>query len=188
MLVYKSKIIKNFFLNNKRNKTYTWILKDDIEPIRIWRNQQINILRQNKIINSKEQKKYFANFYKKNCLDHKPSNILFSIKEKNKLIGYGGLSNISWLNKRAEISFLLKSSIAKNKKLNEKYFLDFLKFVCKLSFICLKFNKVFTDTFVTRANHIKLIEKAGFKKEGIFKHHYIKNKKKISSFVHAKFK
>jgi len=185
MLKYKSKFIQNILINENY---YSWLTLKDIEFLRVWRNQQKNILRQDNNINKKDQKKYFVNFYKKNCFSKKPLNIIFAIKEKQRLIGYGGLVNISWQNKRAEVSFLLNTSIAKNKKKYEFYFKNFFSFISKVSFKKLKLNKIFTETFIFRKNHIKLLNKVGFKKEGFFKNHYYKKNKKISTILHAKFK
>jgi len=104
------------------------------------------------------------------------------------LIGYGGLVNISWLNKRAEVSFLLNTSIVKNKKKYEIHFKNFFSFISKTSFLKLKLEKIYTETFIFRKKHIKLLEINGFKKEGFLKNHYYKNKKKINSILHAKFR
>ena len=185
MLKYKSKFIKNILTNEN---FFSWLTLKDFEFLRIWRNQQKNILRQVNNINKKDQKKYFVNFYKENCLNKKPLNIIVAIKEKNTLIGYGGLVNISWKNKRAEVSFLLKTSITDNKKKYEFYFKIFFTFILKASFEKLKLNKIFTETFIFRKNHIKLLYKAGFKKEGFLKNHYYKKNKKISTILHAKFR
>lgn len=185
IIKYKYKPIRDIFIINKN---YTWIKSEDINHIRIWRNQQIQILRQDRLINLNEQKKYFKNFYYTNCLSKRPLSIIFAIKENENLIGYGGFVNISWKHKRSEISFLVKTSIANNKKLYKKHFKDFFKFIFKVSFEVLKFNKIYTETFISRKSHIKLLKKEGFKEEGLLKYQYIKNKKKINSILHARFK
>jgi RimJ/RimL family protein N-acetyltransferase len=184
MLKYRSKLIQNIL---KNENDYSWLTAKDFEFIRLWRNQQKKILRQDNNINKKDQRKYFINFYKKNCIIKEPSCIIFAIKVKNKLIGYGGLVNISWQNKRGEVSFLLNTSIANNKKNYEFYFKSFFSFISKVSFKNLKLNKIFTETFIFRKNHIKLLEKVGFKREGFLKNHYYKKNKKISTILHAKF-
>ena len=185
MLKYTSKLIQNILINENY---YSWLTLKDFEFLRVWRNQQKNILRQSNNINSKDQKKYFINFYKENCFSKEPHSIIFAIKEKHKLIGYGGLVNISWQNKRAEVSFLLNPSIANNKKKNEFYFKNFFSFISNASFEKLKLNKIFTETFFFRKNHIKLLKKNGFKKEGFFKNHYYKKNKKHSTVLYAKFR
>ena len=171
MLQYKSKLIQNILL---KEKNYSWLLAKDFELLRMWRNQQKNILRQVNNINKKDQKEYFIDFYKNNCLSKSPSNIIFGINNEKKLIGYGGLVNISWKNKRAEVSFLLNTTVAKNKKKYEFYFKNFFSFISKISFTKLKLNKIYTETFIFRKNHIKLLGRVGFKKEGFLKNHYYK--------------
>ena len=99
---YKNKNFKKIFIENNY---FDWLNIKDIILLRIWRNNQLNILRQCKKISIREQYNYFKNFYTQNCLKKKPQNILFALRE-NELIGYGGLTNISWINKRAEITFL----------------------------------------------------------------------------------
>ena len=63
----------------------------DAEKIRRWRNNQIKILRQNEIIKKDEQIKYF----KKNIIINNNKLDLFAIDINEKLIGYGGLVNVS---------------------------------------------------------------------------------------------
>ena len=75
----------------------------DAEKIRRWRNNQIKILRQNEIIKKDEQIKYF----KKNIIINYNKLDLFAIDINEKLIGYGGLVNVSKKFKTAELSFLV---------------------------------------------------------------------------------
>ena len=167
---YKNKNFKKIFIENNY---FDWLNIKDIILLRIWRNNQLNILRQCKKISIREQYNYFKNFYTQNCLKKKPQNILFALRD-NKLIGYGGLTNISWIHKRAEISFLVNTEIAK-KKIYEFYFLKFLKIISKFSFEILDLNKIYTETFDYREAHIKLLEKSGFNKESRLTSHYYKN-------------
>ena len=95
----------------KNNIFIQAISPKDIEMIRSWRNKQIEILRQNKKISKKNQLDYFKNHVWKIMSKKHPEQILFSILENKILLGYGGLTNISWKNKRAEISFLLDTKL-----------------------------------------------------------------------------
>jgi RimJ/RimL family protein N-acetyltransferase len=181
---YKNKKIKKVFI---KNNYFDWLNTEDLILVRIWRNNQKKVLRQCKNISIKEQKSYFKNFYIKNCLKKNPQNILFALRDNNNLIGYGGLTNISWIHKRAEISFLVNTEIAK-KKIYQFYFLKFLKIISKFSFETLNLNKIYTETFVYRKAHVKLLEKAGFNKESRLTSHYYKNNKFIDVIFHSKFK
>jgi RimJ/RimL family protein N-acetyltransferase len=87
------------------------IQPSEIETIRVWRNQQKEILRQNSDITVDAQQRYFED-YVWNLLDKPyPGQLLFSLFRDDELIGYGGLVHISWENLRAEISFLTDLSI-----------------------------------------------------------------------------
>lgn len=108
---------------------------DDAEKIRKWRNNQIKILRQNEIIKKDDQIKYF----KKNILIQNPNLDLFAINLNKKLIGYGGLVNISTYFKTAEVSFLVNDKINHNSKFYEKIFNNFLIFIKEYSFKKKKF-------------------------------------------------
>ena len=91
------------------------IREEDIEKIRIWRNQQRKILRQNNTISKKDQEKYFEESIRPTFQQKNPEMLLFSIILKGKCIGYGGLVHINWAAKRAEISFLSETKRAESK-------------------------------------------------------------------------
>ena len=84
---------------------------EDRLEIMKWRNDQIYHLRQDQPLTEKEQNVYFQNtvvnlFKKKN-----PNQILFSFLRKNICIGYGGLVHINWIDKNAEISFIMDTEL-----------------------------------------------------------------------------
>ena len=85
----------------------------DAEKIRIWRNNQIKILRQNEKIKKKDQ----INYFNKYILSKNSKLNLYAIEFNKKLIGYGGLVNISMHFKTAEVSFLVNNIIKHNSKL-----------------------------------------------------------------------
>lgn len=173
-----------FFYKNFSLET---IQKKEIETVRLWRNKNIQILRQNKIISKKQQVNYFKNQILPDMKKKQPSNILFSFKKNNEMIGYGGFVHIAWQNNRSEISFLLNNSITvdKNYVIN---FLIFLKIIKKIAFNNLKFKKIYTETFDKRKKHIKILESFGFKKEGYLKNQYFFNKRYINTILHSYIK
>ena len=124
---------KTVYFSN--NISFFAVNKMDIEIIRLWRNAQINVLRQIKKIQKKQQQEYFQYQIWPEMLKKYPKNILLSIKLKNQLIGYGGLTNISWYNRRAEISFLLNNKLIKNKQFYKMIFSEFLT-ICPSTSIC----------------------------------------------------
>ena len=153
----------------------------DAEKIRRWRNNQIKILRQNEIIKKDEQIKYF----KKNIIINNNKLDLFAIDINEKLIGYGGLVNVSKKFKTAELSFLVDDNINHNSKLYETIFLNFLNFVKNYSFRIKNLRRLYTETYSFRKKHIKILESEGFKLEGIMKMHVVKNKKIYDSLIHG---
>jgi len=170
------------------NYTLVSIRKQDMEKIRKWRNEQIDILRQNKIITKKEQETYYNNVIRKTFSDPEPECILFSFLLNDKCIGYGGFVHIDWVSKRAELSFLTQTNRNKNKKIYQKDFSVFLKFILHLALNEIGFNKIFTETFQFRHNTIETLEKFGFVFEGRLKQHIIKNEKFFDSLIHRYLK
>lgn len=178
------KILKNKFFK-RDNLELCPISYEDIEKIRIWRNQQLNNLRQQQQITKKNQIKYyneniFSEFSEKN-----PKNILFSLKRNSILIGYGGLVHISWINFKAEVSLVLNTQIENNKKKKFFYFKIFLDLIKELAFNSIKLKKITTETYSFRKKEICFLEKYGFKREGILKKNIYIKKKSFDSYLHA---
>ena len=158
---------------------------DDIEQIRIWRNIQMQILRQKKIISSSEQINYFNNTLLPSFNHENPSQIIFSYFKDEVLIGYGGLVHISWDDKRSEMSFLLNPKLVNVENIYEEYFTKFIDFMKEVNFSILDFHKLFTETYSHRSFHISILEKAGFELEGILRDHIIIEKKYFHSLIHS---
>ena len=158
---------------------------NDIELIRNWRNAQMDVLRQKKIITSSEQLLYFSNILLPTFREEFPSQIIFSYFKDKTLIGYGGLVHISWQDKRSEMSFLLNPDLIKNKSIYEQYFLKFIEFMKVINFTQIDFHKIFTETYSHRSFHISVLEKAGFELEGVLRDHVLINEKYINSLIHS---
>ena len=88
-----------------------------------------------------------------------PEQILFSILENKILLGYGGLTNISWKNKRAEISFLIDTKLVSQKNYTTFILQNFLNLIKKIAFHELKFTKLFAETFSFRKFHLSILIK-----------------------------
>ena len=150
-----------------------------------WRNKQMDVLRQTKPLADSDQKKWWI------CLKKDKNQSLFAIginSEKGiEFVGYCGLTNIDYSNKRAEISFLTAPERADNKKIYREDFLSALNWLCRYGFKELKLNKIFTETFDFRKDHIKIIEEFGFKKEATFRKQYFKEGKFCDSVIHSIF-
>lgn len=180
---------KYLILKKSKYKTskfqFSQILENDIEKIRRWRNQQKDVLRQNKNITKSEQLDYFNKIILSEKTLKYPSSILFSIKKNNTLIGYLGLVHILWYEKIAEISFLLDTKIKYDSKKFISIFENSIVFLKTISFKELNFFKIYTECFENRLELIKKIEKLGFVKEGYKNNFYLKKNKYISSVIHS---
>ena len=158
---------------------------EQIEKIRQWRNDQMDILRQSKPISKEEQIQYYENYVWPEMYKNKPDKILFSLKSNGELIGYGGLVNISWEHLRGEMSFLLDSNRANN---NGTYHSDMSSFIYLNKEICLNqlaFNRLFTETFEFRHTHIDILKENGFILEGRMRQHIKFNNEYSDSLIHS---
>jgi len=158
---------------------------EHIEKIRIWRNEQMGILRQQKSISKEEQIQYYEKHIWSELKSNQPKNISLSYKHQNTLIGYGGLVNLSWVDKRAEMSFLLDSSIAKNDNHRNIYMSNFITLVKNICFNQLFFNRLYTETFEFRKFHIKVLCNNGFEEEGRMRQHIYLDNQYYDSILHS---
>jgi RimJ/RimL family protein N-acetyltransferase len=145
--------------------------EEDIFLIKEWRNAQIDILRQKEPLTDKQQISYYENIVLPLMLTKEPSDILFSYLHQGECIGYGGLTHIDWIDRRAEISFLLSTSRIHDAKLYEEEFTIFLTLLKKIAFAELELNRLFTETFDIRPLHVNIIHNNGFRLEGILREH-----------------
>ena len=157
----------------------------EIEQIRIWRNAQMDVLRQKISISYEEQISYFEKNIWPLFEEIQPNQIIFSFYKKDELIGYGGLVHISWEDKRSELSFLLNPSYTQSDDLYGELFGSFITLVKKVVFEDLKFHKLFTETYEHRVFHIDVLNKNGFILEGILRDHVIINGNLINSLIHS---
>jgi len=157
---------------------------DDRFAIMKWRNEQIYHLRQNQKLTKENQENYFTNTISKLFDQKKPSQILFSYLKNGECIGYGGLVHINWIDKNAEISFIMDTEL-------EQSFFNFhwsayLGLIEKVAFEELKFHKIFTYAFDIRPNLYGVIESVGYNKEAILKEHCLFNGDYKDVIIHSK--
>jgi RimJ/RimL family protein N-acetyltransferase len=178
------KCLKQEVFSNSNFKIVPIRYKDRLDIMK-WRNEQMYHLRQNKLLTLKDQNNYFDNVVTKLFNQDEPNQILFSYLENDICIGYGGLVNISWHDKRAEMSFLLNTDLTKDIHIYESYFFTYIDLLKEITFEYLKFNKLFTETYDFREGHIRILEKKKFVLEGELKQHISLNNKYYSSLIHA---
>jgi len=161
------------------------IQEDHIESIRLWRNAQIDVLRQGSLISPKQQLEYFERNIWPTLSYEQPNNILMSLLYDNQLIGYGGLVHIGWEHSRAEVSFLLSPNRVKVAKLYRCDFTSFLRLIRQVAFNDLNLHRLYTETYDIRPLHIEILEANGFVREGVFNDHVRINGYPINSIFHG---
>ncbi len=157
----------------------------DIENIRCWRNEQMDVLRQSAFISADQQSQYYITHVWPEMATIYPKQILFSYFFKDMHIGYGGLVHIEWEHLRAEISFVLEPSLTKDISMYSQLFSSFLLLIQEVSFDLLNLERIFTETYCFRDHHISTLEANQFQREGVMKKHVRINDKPIDSIIHG---
>ena len=133
---------------------------EDRYDILKWRNEQIYHLRQVKPLTKVEQDTYFENVVAKLFEQDQPSQILFSFLEDGLCIGYGGLVHINYIDKHAEISFIMDTVLEKDRFF--EIWVNYLKLIEGLAFNSMNFHKIYTYAFDLRPQLFKVLENSGF--------------------------
>jgi len=149
-----------------------------------WRNEQIYHLRQNELLTIENQNNYFDTVILNLFDQEKPDQILFSFLKKNNCIGYGGLVKINWIDKNAEISFVMNTVL--EEYYFEEYWRNFLKLLEEVAFNQLHLHKVYTYAYDIRTKLYNALELSGFKKEATLKDHCFINDKFYDVIIHSK--
>lgn len=157
---------------------------EDKYSIMKWRNEQIYHLRQAKPLTTEDQEYYFGNVVSKLFEADKPTQILFSYLQNNICIGYGGLVHVNWVDKNAEISFIINTELEKDSF--TFHWQQYLKLIEQIAFQELSFHKIFTYAFDLRPHLYTTIESVGYKKEAVLKEHCLFEGKFIDVIIHSK--
>tara|TARA_B110001452_G_scaffold89105_1_gene73030 strand:- start:18416 stop:18937 length:522 start_codon:yes stop_codon:yes gene_type:complete len=160
------------------------IIYDDIFKIKKIRNEQMDVLRQNNILTDNDQEKWYNELIKPSYIS-KTKVLNFTILYNEKFIGYGGLVNIEYDNKKGEVSFLVEKERTLNNNIYENDFTFFLNFISEYASNQLKLHKIWTETYEFRKFHISILEKNMFKVEGVLKESIYLNSKFINSILHG---
>jgi len=157
---------------------------DHIQPIRVWRNAQLDVLRQSSVISEEQQTKYFAQNIWPEMSSLTPTRILVSYFEAGRLVGYGGLVYIDWTMRSAEVSFLLDPELVARRETYRRYQLGFFALIKRLAFDELPLTSLTTETYAQRVAHIENIETAGFRKVATFSDSPTPNRQLSDSIMH----
>lgn len=151
-----------------------------------WRNEQMYHLRQDTPLTIKDQEDYFENVVSEQFTQDKPNQILFSFLNGDRCIGYGGLVHINWIDKNAEISFIMETQLEKDHF--EEYWSIYLGLIEQVAFDSLNLHKIFTYAFDLRPKLYLALEKIGFSKEAILKDHCLFEGVYLDVIIHSKIK
>lgn len=146
---------------------------EDRYDIMTWRNEQIYHLRQARPLTKEDQDSYFQTVVAKLFDKEQPNQILFSFLEDGVCIGYGGLVHINWIDKNAEVSFIMDT------KLELNYFSvhwnSYLQLLKKVAFDVLNLHKTYVYAFDLRPHLYTALEGAGYFFDSRLKEHCFYN-------------
>ena len=160
------------------------IRDEDKYVILYMRNEQMYHLRQAKPLTIKDQDDYFENVVSKLFEAEKPNQLLFSFLKNGEFVGYGGLVHINWIDKNAEISFIMKTEL--DKENFEFFWKNYLSLLDKLAFQELNLHKIFTYAFDLRPHLYEVLTSCGFNEEARLKEHCLFDKQFLDVVYHAK--
>jgi RimJ/RimL family protein N-acetyltransferase len=158
--------------------------QDKYEILEI-RNEQLYHLRQSEPLTKEKQESYFASVVSNLFEQEYPNQLLFSFFENNEFIGYGGLVHINWIDKNAEISFVMKTELELEHF--SKYWSNYLNLIEKVAFNELNFHKIFTYAFDLRPHLYEVLLCSDFKEEARLKEHCYFDNRFLDVVYHAKF-
>jgi RimJ/RimL family protein N-acetyltransferase len=160
------------------------IRDNDMFDIMKWRNEQMYHLRQNKLLTIDDQKLYFENVIVSLFEEQQPNQILFSFLHNGSCIGYGGLVHINWLDKNAEISFVMNTEFELD--CFSKFWHTFLHLIEQVAFDDLFLHKIYTYAFDLRPHLYDTLESFGYLREAILSEHCFFHNKYIDVLLHSK--
>ncbi|RAI91665.1 GNAT family N-acetyltransferase [Algoriphagus yeomjeoni] len=161
------------------------IRMEDRYDIMKWRNEQLYHLRQSEPLTKEKQDWYFDNVVAKIFDQEQPNQILFSFLKNGECIGYGGLVHINWLDKNAEISFIMDTEL--EDQFFETNWSAYLNLLEKIAFYELGFHKLFVYAFDLRPHMYTMLEKKNYFLDARLKEHCLFNGKYLDVVIHAKF-
>jgi RimJ/RimL family protein N-acetyltransferase len=161
------------------------IRHEDLGSIMIWRNAQMDVLRQQASLTPQGQENYWRTVLQPAFADLSPSHVLVSVLADGDCVAYGGLVHIDWESRRAEVSFLAPPDIARDVLRYASLFRDFLAALKTLAFNHLGLHRLFTETYDLRPHHVQALEASGFDFEGRMIDHVRVGGRYVDSLLHG---
>ncbi|MFM1771004.1 MAG: hypothetical protein RLZZ71_146 [Bacteroidota bacterium] len=180
---YKA-LSKQFFSENEYS--IIPIRFEDRLEIMQWRNEQMYHLRQTSLLTKESQDRYFREVVFHQFKKENPEQILFSLLRDNECIGYGGLVHINWVDKNAELSFIMNTKLEMLEF--SQLWMIFLRLIESPAFEILDLHKIYTYAFDLRPALYPVLLDSGFKLEACLKEHTFFDGKFVDVLIHSKFK
>lgn len=159
---------------------------EDRGSIMQWRNEQMFHLRQSQPLTAAAQERYFSEVVHPLFEAEQPPQLLFSFFEHDELAGYGGLVHIDWINRNAEISFVMNTGSEASHF--EIYWRAYLQLLEVIAFEEAGLHKIFTYAYDLRPHLYTVLEKGGFEREAVLKDHCYFDGAFRNVLIHSKIK
>jgi RimJ/RimL family protein N-acetyltransferase len=158
--------------------------KSQMETIRIWRNEQMPILRQRHVLSAQDQENYYEGVLHPLFQQENPEQLLFAFLKGDTMIAYGGLTHLDWQAKKAELSILFGTERAGD---SPEYRRDFYAYLTLLQRVLkqIKFLRLWAETYDLRPYHLDVMEAFGFEFEGRLRQHNYIEGKLVDSILHG---
>ena len=179
----KYKVLENNSFSNGSFSLVPIRFEDKLKIMQ-WRNEQIYHLRQAKSLTEEDQNHYFENVVAKLFEQEQPNQILFSFLENGECIGYGGLVHINWIDRNAEMSFIMQTSLEKERF--GELWKAYLVLLEQVAFKELKLHKIFTYAFDIRPHLYDVFLLSGFTQEARLKEHCLFENTFKDVIIHTK--
>lgn len=160
------------------------IRAEDRYDIMRWRNEQIYHLRQARPLSSEDQDQYFAEVITPLFDQEQPQQLLFSLLQEEQCIGYGGLVHINWLDRNAEISFVMATDLEQTDF--ARLWTTFLALLETVAFAEAGLRKLSTYAYDLRPHLYPVLEQSGYRKEAVLREHVYFDLEFVDVVIHSK--
>lgn len=157
---------------------------EDREPIRDWRNAQLEVLRQADPLSEVDQERYYRLVVRPQFDEVAPDQVLMAMLNDGRLVGYGGLVHISWPNRRAEISFMTEPQRLDDATFRSDWAV-FLDLMVEVGRERLGLHRLSTETYEIRTAVLETLEACGFVEEGRLRDQVWLEDRYIDSVLHG---
>jgi RimJ/RimL family protein N-acetyltransferase len=132
----------------------------DRVPIRRWRNERLEILRQAQPLTEEDQDRYFRAVVAPQLDQARPDQVLVAFLLADRLIGYGGLVHLDWAGATGEVSFITEAE----RQSAEEFSADLGAFFALIRAVALRLGltRITTEVYAFREDYIAEAERAGF--------------------------